>query len=199
MKYLHVGKDLDGVHFNFSQSFYNTLVALGEEHFWKSGPTSKPYWDWYNEWEGWSDKRFVETCHKGADMGILFSGPPREGAKESWHRIAQLPNVRITVVTDRPFGSTPAVSERLTETFLHENNFVYDNLLFSSDKTIIPTDLFIEDKISNYDALDAAGTEVYLLNRPWNDSDKSDGRRRIDTLGEWADIVEQKAKEYATM
>jgi hypothetical protein len=55
--------------------------------------------------------------------------------------------------------------------------------------------MFVEDKLENYDALDAAGVEVYLINRKWNFVDgDGDNRRRIRHVGQYADIVQQRTE-----
>jgi hypothetical protein len=48
----------------------------------------------------------------------------------------------------------------------------------------------IEDKLENYDALNAAGTRTYLINRAWNKV-PGDNRRRIDELAEYVQAIEE--------
>jgi uncharacterized HAD superfamily protein len=95
----------------------------------------------------------------------------------------------IVIITDRSFGKTPEVSHNLTVEWLRQHNIYYDELIFSADKTCSPTDLFVEDKLMNYDALVAAGTKTYLINRPWNLVDGGDARNRIDRIEQYGDAV----------
>lgn len=185
---MRVGVDLDGVLYNFGDSVKRYLDHIGQGHLWKSGPTPKPYWDFYKDWN-WTGKEFVDMCNAGADAGYIFCGPARAGAVEAMDRIARTGN-EIVIVTDRPFGSTPQVSERNTVEWLSQHNIYYDELIFSADKTVGKCDIFVEDKLENYDALVADGTKVWLINRAWNFVDGGDSRNRINDIREFATAVE---------
>jgi hypothetical protein len=169
---MRVGIDLDGVLYNFGDSVHRYLKSIGKGDLWKSGPTLKPYWDFYKDW-GWTGREFVDMCNAGADAGYIFTGPIREGAKQAMDRIARTGN-EVIIVTDRPFGSTPEVSHRNTVEWLLQHGIWYDELHFSADKTVGKCDVFVEDKLENYDALVAAGTKVWLINRAWNSDVSSD-------------------------
>lgn len=179
--------DLDGVFFNFGDSCRRYLEHIGKGHLWKSGPTPNPYWDFFKDW-GWTGKDFVDFCNAGADAGFIFAGPMREGTKEAWDALVETGH-DIIVCTDRPFGSDPSVSQKLTVDWLHEHDLWYDELIFSADKTASNADMAIDDKIENYDALIRAGTKAFLLNRPWNVVDGGDARNRIDTVDQFVEAV----------
>lgn len=186
---MRIGVDLDGVLYNFGDSVKRYLDHIGQGDVWKSGPTPTPFWDFYKDW-GWTGEEFVRLCNDGADAGFIFSGPAREHAVESMGRIAATGN-GIVIITDRGFGSTPEVSRRATEEWLRQHEIEYDELWFSADKTCAPTDLFVEDRLNNYDALVEAGTKTYLINRAWNQVDGGDARNRINCVCEYADAVER--------
>lgn len=180
-----VGWDLDGVEYDFAESVRRTVKHFGMDSKFRLCEGEPASWYFYRGW-GMSDKEFVDLCHKGADAGLIFSGPRRNGGLEAMRRVRNAGH-EVHIVTDRSFGSHPAVSEKITRLFLEEHGYEYDSLTFSADKTIVRTDFFIEDKLQNYDALDAVGTDVYLVNRPWNL--EADNRRRVNDLSEFADIV----------
>ena len=178
-----IGIDLDGVLYNFGDSVKRYLEHTDRGHIWKSGPTDTPYWDFYKDW-GWTGEEFVELCNDGVDAGIIFRGPMRMHAAGA---VIKLYNAGhdLIIITDRSFGSDPEKSQEATKLWWKENNLPpYHKLIFSSDKTVEYTDFFVEDKLENYDALTAAGTDTYLVNRPWNyvDGEEHDTRQRIDCV-----------------
>lgn len=194
---MRVGFDLDGVGFNFGDSCKRYLDHIGQGHLWKSGPTPDPYWDWYKDWN-WTTEQFLQFCNDGADAGYIFSGPVREGFVEAIEAAALMGH-QIIIITDRSFGKTPSVSENLTCEWLAEHGIEYDELIFSPDKTCAPTDMFIDDKLANYDSLAKAGTDVYLLNRPWNHLDYADYRQRIDTIDEYVRAIARNTSVRTTL
>lgn len=193
---MRVGWDLDGVLFNFGDSVQRYLEHTGQGHLWKSGPNPTPYWDFYKDW-GWTGADFVKFCNDGADAEFIFCGPAREGAVEAMAFSRRMGHTNV-IITDRQFGTTPESSHRNTRNWLEEHGFPYDELYFSADKTVAPTDLFIEDKLENYDALDAAGVEVYLINRAWNQIEDDTSRRRIDTLEQYVQVIAARTLQYST-
>lgn len=184
---MRVGIDLDGVCFDFRASLLRYMEAVGLD---KEVDLNIPYrhWNFFEDW-GWDVAKFVQVCNDGADAGFIFSGGYNDNAPESIRRIKNAGN-SVHIITDRKFGRTPAVSEALTRKWLWEHNIPYDTLTFSADKTCIPTDVFIEDKLQNYDALWAAGTYCYLVDRPWN-QDETTWRRRVKSIDEFAALIEQ--------
>lgn len=187
-----VGFDLDGVLYNFGDSVKRYLDHIGQGHIWKSGPTKGVFWDFYKDW-GWTSQQFVQLCNDGADAGFIFTGPIRDHAVEAVERVARLGH-EIIIITDRQFGTTPKVSHDNTTEWLAQHGIEYDELIFSADKTCVPTDFFVEDKLENYDALVAAGTNTFLINRAWNVVEGGDARMRIDSVLDYATFVEEYTK-----
>lgn len=184
-----VGFDLDGVGYNFGDSVKRYLDHIGQGHIWKSGPTKGVFWDFYKDW-GWTSQQFVEMCNDGADAGFIFCGPARENFVEAVERVAILGH-EIIIITDRQFGTTPKSSHDNTTEWLAQHGIEYDELVFSADKTAVPTDFFVEDKLENYDALVANSTNTFLINRAWNVVDGGDARMRISDVSDYATFVEE--------
>lgn len=176
--------------FNFGQSVKEYLEATDQDHLWKSGPTPKPYWDWYKDWK-WTTPQFLKFCNDGADAGYIFRGNVREGAVEAVWEVKEAGH-KIIVITDRQFGTTPEVSHNATREWWREYNFPdYDELHFSADKTCAPTDIFVEDKYQNYVDLRLAGTETYLVTRPWNEDYDIPSECRLSGIIEYPEKVRQ--------
>lgn len=187
---MRVGFDSDGVLDNFGEGVRSALEARGQGHIWKSGPTVKPFWNFYEDW-GWDFGQFKELVDWGVDNGYIFTGHWRDNAIEAVRKVAAMGH-EIIVITDRSWGSNPINSHLNTIKAFQTAGIPYDELHFDRNKTCVPTDIFVEDKIENYDALEAVGTEVWLINRPWNDV--SDHRNRIDDVSEYPAKVAAKAK-----
>lgn len=183
---MRVGIDLDGVCYDFAESFVRYLRHSGNTHYdIVDGEPDK--WYFYKDW-GMTTEEFLQHCHDGADAGIIFrTGFQRDGASTAIAFMKALGH-SIHIITDRSFGSTPSVSEHNTESWLKECGIVYDTLTFSADKTCVQTDVFIEDKLENYDALVGVGVDCYLVNRPWNQNG-GDSRKRVESILEFARVV----------
>lgn len=190
---MRVGFDCDGVLDTFGEGVREALVARGLGDLWKSGPTEKPYWNFYEDW-GWTFSQFKELVDWGVDNGYVFTGHWREHAVESVRRVADLGH-EIIIITDRGFGSDPRNSERNTIEAFARAGIEYDELIFSADKTVGNVDVMVEDKLENFDALVAHGVPTYLINRSWNHIPGGDGRNRIDCVSEYADAVEEITKQ----
>lgn len=179
---LRVGQDLDGVIYPFDVMVKEYLRFTGVDVS-TFGPAQ--HWHFYRDW-GYSDAEFVDFCNQGVDAGFLFAvGDLFDDAADAWRRIKNAGN-SIHVVTDRGFGA-PGNSERNTRKCLADNGLEFDSITFTSDKTSVPVDVFIEDKLENYDALEAAGVPAFLITRPWNYQE--DDRRRVSGMAEFADII----------
>lgn len=191
---LTVGFDLDGVGYDFGASVRRYLDSIGRTYGWKDDAEEPHTWNFFEYWN-MDRHEFKEICDAGADAGYIFSGPQREGFSEAVGRVAALGH-HVVIITDRSFGSSPRISHRATEEWLRQHDVYYDQLIFSADKTVMKTDFFVEDKLENHDALEAAGTRCYLINRPWNLLE--DDRRRINSVSEYADAIEA-ITEHLTM
>ncbi len=188
MNALRIGFDLDGVLYDFGNSVRRYLNSIGREYGFKGDAAEPHHWDFYEYW-GMERDEFTQICHSGVDAGYIFSGPARDNAAESVRRVAELGH-EIVIITDRQFGRVPTNSHRATEEWLAAHGIEYDELWFSADKTIAHTDMFVEDKLENYDALVNRGVDCYLINRAWN-LVPGDNRKRINDISEYADAVEE--------
>ena len=186
---LTVGFDLDGVGYNFGDSVQRYLEITGRGDVWKSGTNKKPYWDFYKDW-GWTGKQFVDFCNDGADAGVICCGGIRPNFAETARAVKRLGH-KIVIITDRAFGSSPSVSQNHTRNWLSQHQIPYDELIFSADKTCVWTDIFVEDKVENYQNLTRAGTEAWLVTRAWND--EFDADNRISDVGEYLPKVIDKS------
>lgn len=180
---MRIGWDVDGPQHGFIENVNRIRRMLGQEEF-KEGT-----WHFYREL-GMTDADWVAWCNDAADMGELFKDPPLEGAVEAMQRSKELGHTNV-VITDRSFGKTPRVSEELTHAWFEEHySGLVDEIWFGADKTVVRTDMFVEDKLENYDALIDAGTDCYLIDKPWNRVKGGDMRNRIKNISEYQYAIE---------
>lgn len=179
-----VGIDLDGVCYDFGDSLRHYLWGwCRRDEATMPEPTR---WEFYEDW-GLDLKQFLQACHAGVDAGVIFTwGDPFPGVREALSALHSAGHT-LHVVTDRSFGSN-GNAERATRAWLDRYKLPFDSLTFSSDKTIVRADYFIDDKLQNYDELHAAGVEVYLLDQPWN-QDRWTPRDRVFSLAEFVGKV----------
>jgi hypothetical protein len=186
---VRIGIDLDGVCYDFADSLRNYLAKTNQSHLYSVKDGEPDKWHFYIDW-GMTVEDFLDHCHRGADLGIIFAyGKPRDAAHDAVNFMKSMGN-SIHIITDRSFGTKTEYnsSEFNTRKWLNTHEFAYDSLTFSADKTCVDTDVFIEDKLENYDALVAVGVDCYLVNRPWNQVG-ADSRKRVSSVQEFATII----------
>ena len=183
---MRIGFDLDGVWYDFRQAHSDFELSRGNAHC--TVDAADPGWDYFLGW-GMSLNEWIDSYRDGVDAGTLLRhGTPLPGAVESSRTLAESGHT-IHIVTDRSLGTDLGASSRATAAWLADNGFVFHSLTFSKDKTVVPVDVFIEDRTENADALNANGTLCYLINRPWN-APADDERPRVDSLEEFVAKVQ---------
>lgn len=142
---------------------------------------------------------WIAALDAATESGVLYDTQPFPGAVEAMRRL-YFEGHWIHIVTARGTFHGNRWNERIheiTREQVEEWAVPHHSLTFTRDKASVPTDFFIDDNLRNYHALDSAGVEVYLLNRPWNavDETKIDtlGLRRVNTVDEFVDIILQEA------
>lgn len=186
---IRVGIDLDGVFYNFGASVRHFLHTHYADNPFGNGNYPDPHrWDFFLDW-GLTLPEFLRVCNEGVDAGIIFNwGDPFEDSQAAFRQI-QMAGHSLHAVTDRSFG-TGTASQYATHDWLTRHGLRCDSVTFSSDKTVADVDIYIDDKVENYLALDTAGTEVWLLDRPWNQH--LDAERRLSHISEYVQKVEDR-------
>lgn len=181
---MRIGVDLDGPCANFVESLARYLRSRGR------AATVESWQQHYCGYRGWglTDDEFLGWCHRAADDGELFTNiDPEPGVVPALERLRDAGHT-IHIVTARNFGSVGA-SEAATMSWLARHRVPLHSLTFSSDKTVVPTDVFIEDNLGNYDALEGAGCEPWLVTLPHNPDADGRTRRRVPDLPAFVDMV----------
>lgn len=155
---MRIGYDLDGCCFRFVPSLAEFIRQdTGRTHF----PIQTCYEFYEVDW-GYTLEEFMDFCHRGTDAGVVFGwGEPIWESLDVLHRFRGAGH-SLHIITDRSWGS-PGASERVTRDWLDRFGYPYDSLTISRDKTVVPTDMFIDDKPRNVDELRAVGCEAWML------------------------------------
>lgn len=193
---LDVGLDLDGCFYDFAAAYFSACLRMGRI----TGAARTRFkaaerWEFYEDYDH-DLSAFLENCSDAADRGLLWSGPVERAGRAAWNALFMEGHL-LHVKTDRSFGSHPVASEVGTYMWLGHNGLGHASVTFGVDKTQgPPVDIFLDDKLANYDALDAAGVQVWLMDRPWN-QDPGDTRRRVYTHDEFVTRVRVLAAQRA--
>lgn len=178
-----IGFDSDGVLYRFTKAYHswmnlNNGMSLDLE-------VEAQTWDWFLDWQ--SVEQFKQAMDESVDAGYLFwQGELYEPEIPSFIADLQAKGHSVHLVTHRFSGKTKC-AKAATEHFYDSVGIRFDSITYSRDKTVVDVDVFIEDNVANYDALDAAGVEVYLVNRPYNQ--ENDSRRRVDSVKQFIELI----------
>lgn len=191
-----IGVDLDGVMYNFAGALSRYAEQRG-----LFGPGDTPDHDedvdsynfWKDEW-GWQLSQFMEVTREGIEAGHVFRrGDPYPDAVAGFQAM-QAAGHRLHVITDRRWPGAEDEAEQSTRDWLEQNGIRPDSITFTKDKTAIldvaenpDTAAFIEDLAKNAEALDQAGVETWLVDRPWNRHYATP--RRMPSMGEFSERI----------
>ncbi len=182
---MRIGLDVDGVIYDFTRAYNAKLQSLGHE---VTPETEALIYDYYTEY-GYSRKEFLNHLDEMVDCGQIFwTGYLCEPYIPFWIDQLREQGHTIHIITHRVSGKVMSCEEA-TKHFFREMKIHYDSLTFSQDKTSVPTDIFLEDHTSNYDALVKAGVETWLVNRPYNQDGPEEYRKRVASFTEFAEKI----------
>lgn len=175
---------IDGCAYDFAASLRHYLCR---HRGWRAIDCPEPVrWEFYEDW-GLSLQQFLAFCHQGVDAGVVFShGFPLAGTRDAFGMLKAAGHT-VHIITDRSFG-TNGRSEGATRAWLDRHHLPYDSLTFAHDKTIVGVEVMVDDKLENYDAMESAGVETYLLKRPWNRAGQPSRRSVLDLL-HYAEVI----------
>ena len=184
-----VGIDLDGVCSPFEEDLRHFAVEhLGypEHEVSRGGADDEDTkWDFPVHMWGWTPEQFVEACNAAVDAGVLhLHSDPYPGVVEMFNELRGS-GYSIHIVTARNFGTRSAHN---TADWLREHDLDYDGLHFLKEKWVVGTDIHLDDSPATFLSMIDHGSDVYLLDRPWNRHvDARD--RRVKTYADFVRIA----------
>lgn len=188
---LVVGVDLDEVCYPFIDAFRQWLVRhRGVDVRQLPMPTGwgVPARDWGFHHE---DALLEEFC-AAVRAGWLFrAGDPLPGAKDALVSLRR-DGHRIVFATARSYVAVQDEIEAATRDWLDRHGLGHHQLVFAQDKTIVDADIFLDDAVHNYEAIEAAGGRPYLFTQPYNIDHPG---RRVDDWPAFLTVVRTLARD----
>jgi 5'(3')-deoxyribonucleotidase len=175
---MRLGLDLDGCLHDFVRSLRTIVAAkLHRPHFMLPEPTC---WEFWTEW-GLTFEQWKECFDQGVEDGTLFGrfAPLDHGIV---HTLGA--EHEIHIVTHRPIEAHSTTCD-----WLERWRIPYDSITFTDDKTMVPTDVFVDDKPENVRALIDHGVDALLFDRRWNRGANAVGLRRVGSWQAFRDYV----------
>jgi uncharacterized HAD superfamily protein len=179
---MRIGLDVDGVLYHFTHAYNTKLQSLGHEF--DDLFVEPDTWDYFTKY-GYTTEEFLAHLDEMVDNKQLFwQGELYEEDIPEWIDKLRDEGHTIHFVTNR-FSGKSECAEEATRHFFDSRGIHYDTLTFSSDKTVVETDVFLEDNLKNFEKIWAANRVCYLVNRPYNQTGE-DEAFRVDTFSEFA-------------
>jgi 5'(3')-deoxyribonucleotidase len=154
--------DLDGCLYPWVESLRKEVMQSGRATREQLPEPTK--WEFWDEW-GLTYPEFKEFFTQGVNNGRIFrKGIPAEGG------VLVLKTLKaeghgIHIISNRSIGWRSMIN---TAGWLCENEVPFDSVTLAADKTLIKTDIAIDDYIVNLQALRNAGTRAVCFDQPWN-------------------------------
>lgn len=182
---LNIGLDIDDVLFPWSRYAHEACEAAGV-----TNGASITQWSFYKDY-GITSERLWEVLNAAYVSGMLLRSPV-EGAVSALRALVDLGHT-VHLVTARGVSehdSVRALVRNDTKNWLHRYGLPHHSLTFTEDKRTVETDYFVDDSLTHYDTLDAAGRRVFLHEAQHNKVPDC-ARRRVASLTEYVDVIRQ--------
>ncbi|UFU08103.1 5' nucleotidase, NT5C type [Ruania halotolerans] len=157
-----VGVDIDDVLYDWSGRAHALCVAAGIA----GDRTRITTWTPYEEY-GCPADSWHAVIHRGVHEGTLYSADPLPGAVAALRALVEAGH-HVQLITARGCGELADLVQEQTRAWVARHDLAHHGLTFSMDKTVLRTDIFVDDNADNVAHVCAAGTRGYLMNRPWN-------------------------------
>lgn len=179
---MKIGVDIDGVLYPFMED----ISAYLRRHGIDADLNAWQGWSGYSAW-GLDKASWRAWCDRAADEGVLFNSmAPYPGAAEAMRELTAAGHF-LHLVTARDFG-TDYSWVRNTCAWLSRFEIPFHSLTFDPDKTVVEVDVFVEDNLSNHDALVDVGRRVYLIDTRYNQAEGC-SRTRVPDFASAARLI----------
>lgn len=158
---MRIGIDLDDVCF----PWFDKAHAACEQAGITNGVTPTQ-WAMYDDY-GVTLEEWLRVMEAATLDGSLYTGDPYPGTYEALGALQDAGHT-LHVVTARGFFAHGDLIRRHTIEWLAEWEIPHDTLTFAKDKTLVRTDVFVDDSWKNVQELTAAGVATWMVDAPHN-------------------------------
>jgi FMN phosphatase YigB (HAD superfamily) len=176
---LTVGIDIDDVLFPWYDLAHEASTRAGITN--GITPTS---WAPFTQY-GCTDQEWFDVLSDALHDG-MYEHHPIPGAVDALHRIADAGH-SIHIVTARGLLNHGLAIKAATVAWIEAHDVPHVGLHFTGDKTMVRTDVFIDDHPRHVEGLEAIGVPTWLVDRPYNQD--CPHPRRVTHISEFADSV----------
>lgn len=193
---LTIGVDIDGVLADFNVHLANYISGRGEENDRGRRFPVPSGWD-FKDWE--LSKPFPEYYMDFVKSGAYRSMPVMMGSHYVLDRIRQQGH-KVVLITNR--GASVKLTPELnkcaildTMTWLEIEQIPYDSICFVQDKTIVHTDVLVEDSPQNLTDLSAQNRRLIVFHHAYNShiptsswTSSEYSKPQVDRAYNWHDV-----------
>jgi hypothetical protein len=177
---MRIGLDIDDVLYPWFDAAHAACAAAGI-----TGGVIPTSWAPYDDY-GIDKELWHETIADAVD--VMYQSAPFEGAVEQVTRLKEAGHT-VHLVTARGALKNGHMIRAETALWAAAHEVPHDSLTFSTDKTVVRTDFFLDDNHGNWQSLwNDSDSTPYLLTKPWN-SRYAVGQWRVETLEQFVNIV----------
>ena len=179
--------DLDGVLFNFIDSFMDYIDKIGNPYNAKlyGKPVSWNMW----EWMAISKQQFMNLLHAySKDGGFQFGEFTDPHAIEKINNLAKKHEIIITTARHAGLDKCKKQIVDSTVNWLDFYNIEYHDLIFVRDKTLVNGDIFLDDGQHHLEALRDCGKVAVCYDQEYN---KDWTGARVKNWEEFEKIISQ--------
>ena len=183
-----VGLDVDGVLADF-QGAFREFASLVDGVDYPEARTWK-FWQEY----GWTEGRWKEMHWQFVQDG-WYGDLPVLGGVETLAALDRLKAAGHDIILITARHTVPGQQEMIeqdTHYWLDGNGIPADEVHFTSDKTSVDVDYFLDDRFSNYEAFcEQENVLSFLLDAPWNKEERGswDWHWTVNSVAEYVDRI----------
>ncbi len=159
---MRIGVDVDDVIFDW----FGRAHEASEREAITNGRGRPSQWECWLDY-GCSKADWLLAMEYATLDGTLYTGDPIPGAVESLHALRNAGHT-LHIVTARGFFVHGDLIRKHTVDWLRDHSVPHNTLTFAKDKTLVRTDVFVDDSWKNVQDLVAAGVPTWMVDAPHN-------------------------------